>query len=43
MNGMELGPWEFEWEEGDVISIAGNISVDHDMDGGAVTPDIILF
>ena len=28
--------------EGDVYTVVGSISVDHDMDGGAVTPDIIL-
>ena len=38
-----VSPDYHAWEEGDVYSIVGNISVDHDMDGGAVTPDIILY
>ena len=38
-------PWETYVEpfvEGDVYTVVGSISVDHDMDGGASTPDIIL-
>ena len=45
----ESAPLPFRWEvyvepyvEGDVYTVVGSISVDHDMDGGAVTPDIIL-